>query len=282
MKSTLIKSGVLVAGLVSLSILACSNEGKAGDKENMENQQNTGDTITTASGLKVVFTKKGDGAQAKVGSKVKVHYTGKLTNGTIFDNSLDRGEPISFPLGQGYVIPGWDEGIAMMRVGDKATLVIPPQLGYGERGSGSIPPNSTLIFDVELMDVIEVKQPKPYDVEGKPIQKTPSGLQYIMVSENKDGEQAYANMKVKVEYTLYLEDGKVVDSSIPRGEPFAFTLGVGQVIGGWDEGIRLMKVGDKMRLIVPSKLGYGAQGAGGVIPPNATLIFDVELISVSR
>ncbi|MDX5321932.1 MAG: FKBP-type peptidyl-prolyl cis-trans isomerase [Bacteroidota bacterium] len=242
----------------------------------------TTDTITTASGLKVVFKSRGDGQQAKAGDVVSVHYVGTLLNGTEFDNSVKRGEPIQFPLGQGYVIKGWDEGIAMMRVGDKATLVIPPAIGYGDRDMGTIPPNSTLVFEVELVAVKEVKQPVPFDTEGKKIEKTPSGLQYIMIEENPDGEQAYANMNVEVDYTLYLEDGTIVDSSIPRGEPFKFVLGAGQVISGWDEGIRLMKVGDKMRMIVPAKLGYGDRGAGGVIPPGATLIFDVELISATR
>lgn len=97
---------------------------------------------------------QGQGAQAEQGKMVRVHYTGTLENGQKFDSSRDRGEPIEFPLGVGYVIPGWDQGIAQMRVGDKAKLTIPGDLAYGERGiPGVIPPNATLIFDVELVDV---------------------------------------------------------------------------------------------------------------------------------
>jgi FKBP-type peptidyl-prolyl cis-trans isomerase len=107
---------------------------------------------TTGSGLTYVVTKQGDGAQAKAGDTVSVHYTGALTNGAVFDSSIERGEPIEFPLGQGMVIKGWDEGIAMMQVGGQAVLVIPPELGYGAGGVGPIPANATLIFVVELVD----------------------------------------------------------------------------------------------------------------------------------
>jgi peptidylprolyl isomerase len=108
----------------------------------------------TASGLSYKMIKIGNGIQAEKGKTVSVHYTGKLIDGTKFDSSYDRNEPIEFPLGEGRVIPGWDEGIALLKVGDKATFIIPSNLAYGERGAGGvIPPNATLIFDVELMDV---------------------------------------------------------------------------------------------------------------------------------
>jgi FKBP-type peptidyl-prolyl cis-trans isomerase len=110
--------------------------------------------MKTNSGLEYIETLAGTGAQAAAGKTVSVHYTGKLTNGKVFDSSLTRGTPIEFKLGAGRVIKGWDEGIALMKVGGKATLTIPPELGYGERGAGGvIPPNATLIFEVELVSV---------------------------------------------------------------------------------------------------------------------------------
>ena len=110
--------------------------------------------MTQPAQLQVDKYHEGQGAQAKKGQMVKVHYVGTLENGTKFDSSRDRGEPIEFQLGAGQVIRGWDEGISQLRVGDKARLTIPPSLGYGARGAGgAIPPNATLIFDVELMDV---------------------------------------------------------------------------------------------------------------------------------
>lgn len=112
--------------------------------------------ITTNSGLTYVVTEKNEaGRQLKPGDTVVVHYTGLLTTGAKFDSSLDRNDPISFPLGQGRVIKGWDEGIQKLRVGERATLIIPPTLGYGANGTrdGVIPPNATLIFVVEVVGV---------------------------------------------------------------------------------------------------------------------------------
>ncbi len=111
-------------------------------------------TITTASGLKYTVLKAGKGALPKRGQTVFVHYTGTLTNGQKFDSSRDKGEPFSFPLGAGRVIPGWDEALSTMKVGERRKLTIPPQLAYGAAGAGGvIPPNATLIFDVELLKI---------------------------------------------------------------------------------------------------------------------------------
>ena len=110
--------------------------------------------LKTESGLWYVIEQAGTGAKASAGKQVKVHYSGKLADGMEFDNSYSRNEPIAFQLGVGQVIPGWDEGIALMSVGAKFKLIIPSKLGYGPRGAGGvIPPNATLIFDTELMEV---------------------------------------------------------------------------------------------------------------------------------
>jgi len=114
--------------------------------------------------------------------------------------------------------------------------------------------------------------------EGKEI-TTSSGLQYIDQVVGT-GDTAAAGQTVSVHYTGWLTNGKKFDSSVDRGQPFSFRLGVGQVIKGWDEGVQGMKIGGKRKLTIPSNLGYGARGAGGLIPPHATLVFDVELLGV--
>jgi FKBP-type peptidyl-prolyl cis-trans isomerase len=114
---------------------------------------------------------------------------------------------------------------------------------------------------------------------GAGFEKTSSGLRYQILQKG-DGEKAQKNKTVSVHYKGQLSDGTVFDSSYKRNQPIEFSLGMGQVIRGWDEGVTLLKVGDKARFVIPSHLAYGSRGAGGVIPPNANLIFDVELMSV--
>ena len=108
---------------------------------------------TNPNGLKIEINTDGDGEKPTVGQTVVAHYHGTLEDGTKFDSSFDRNQPFSFPVGQGRVIKGWDEAFMDMKVGTHATLTIPPELAYGSRSMGTIPPNSTLIFDVELLEV---------------------------------------------------------------------------------------------------------------------------------
>jgi peptidylprolyl isomerase len=247
------------------------------DQPKQENQ------VTTASGLKYVVVEEGTGTTPKPGDLVKVHYSGTLEDGTKFDSSYDRGEPIEFILGRGQVIPGWDEGIGLMKVGGKAKLIIPPDLAYGEQGAGGvIPPNATLNFDVELV-AAEPGPPPPPDaptqVDEADYTTTDSGLKYYDLEEGS-GDLPKNGQMATVHYTGWLEDGTMFDSSLLRGQPFSFPVGAGQVIPGWDEGVASMKVGGKRQLVIPADLAYGESGAGGVIPPNATLIFEVELLEV--
>jgi peptidylprolyl isomerase len=183
-------------------------------------------------------------------------------------------------LGQGYVIPGWDEGISLLSEGSKARLIIPPQLGYGEQGAGGvIPPNAILYFDVELVSILPGSPDAPTQVAEADYTTTDSGLQYYDLQVGSGPSPAPGQVAV-VHYTGWLTDGTKFDSSLDRGEPFRFPVSQGQVIAGWDEGVASMQVGGKRQLVIPSELGYGEQGAGSAIPPNANLIFEVELLGV--
>jgi len=143
---------------LSLALPACADEKTAPAKPVAAADKKESKMKTTPSGLQYEDTVEGTGASPKTGQTCVMHYTGWLfenkAKGKKFDSSLDRGQPFEFPIGQGRVIQGWDEGVATMKVGGKRTLVIPPSIGYGTRGAGGvIPPNATLLFEVELLGV---------------------------------------------------------------------------------------------------------------------------------
>jgi len=224
----------------------------------------------------------GEGPEAVKGGEVEVHYTGYLTDGSVFDSSLKRPRPFSFELGAGRVIKGWDEGVAGMKVGGKRKLVIPAKMGYGERRAGKIPPNSTLVFTIELLSFTPPPPPpQPLTAfEAKPVstKKLEDGL-VVVDYKLGDGAEAKTGDTVAVHYRGTLKDGTEFDSSLTRPRPLVFPLGQGRVIKGWDIGIAGMKVGGLRKLIVPAKLAYGER-ARGKIPADADLTFTVELMSV--
>jgi FKBP-type peptidyl-prolyl cis-trans isomerase len=149
MKKTIVSIIIIIAVIVVGWLLMKSNNSTGMN----DNQQQVYENILADGKLKTQTTEKGSGAESKIGDKVTVNYTGMLENGTVFDSSIPRGEPFSFTLGDGRVIQGWELGVLGMKVGEKRRLNIAPELGYGDADLGSIPPNSTLIFDVELLAI---------------------------------------------------------------------------------------------------------------------------------
>lgn len=231
-------------------------------------------------GLQYYDITVGDGEEAAQGTLVSNHFAlwvkGETEN--LFIGSSYDGQPITFEVGLGdTVFPGWEEGVVNMKVGGKRLLVVPPTLGLGETGGGDIPANATLLLEIELL---EVKEPvKMTEIDPENYQTTESGLKYYDLVEG-NGNMPQAGQTIVVHYSGWLEDGTKFDSSIDRGEPFSFQVGAGMVIPGWDEGVSTMKVGGIRQLVIPSELGYGEAGASPIIPPNATLIFEVELLEV--
>jgi len=182
---------------------------------------------------------------------------------TVFGNVIE-GQEVVDAIAQGDKL----ETLEIIRVGEEAKNWNAIEAFVGLKGA-------RLKRAVALKAETEAKMEKL----AAGFEKTESGLRYQFIQRG-DGKKAENGKTVSVHYEGSLENGKVFDSSYPRKKPIEFKLGIGQVIEGWDEGIALLKVGDKARFVIPSDLGYGSAGAGGVIPPNATLIFDVELMDV--
>lgn len=236
----------------------------------------------TESGLAYYDLVNGEGDAAAVGQVVTNHFViwVQEAEGAKFIGSSEGSQPISFELGKGDVVfPGWEEGATGMKVGGVRYLVIPAELGLGEVGGGDIPPGAILLMEIEML---EIKEPVMMtEVDEADFITTDSGLKYYDILEG-EGEIPETGMTVVVHYTGWLADGTKFDSSLDRGQPFTFVLGTGSVIAGWDEGVSTMKVGGKRQLMIPPELGYGDAGSSGVIPPGATLIFEVELLSIGE
>lgn len=237
-----------------------------------------GDAEKTASGLMSKILKAGTGKEKpSAADTVTVHYSGWETNGKMFDSSVKRGQPASFPLDR--VIKGWTEGLQLMVVGEKRRFWIPAGLAYGETPSRPGGPSGMLCFDVELLGI--KKAPKmpdvPANVDAAPADalKTESGLASKVLKKGTGVEMPKATDKVTVHYSGWDKTGNMFDSSVMRGEPTSFPLN--GVIKGWTEGLQLMVVGEKRRFWIPAELAYGEapQRPGA---PSGMLTFDVELL----
>ena len=247
---------------------------------------------TTASGLQYVVVREGPegGATPGVRDTVSVHYDGRLTDGTRFDSSYERGSTSSFGVGQ--VISGWTEGLQLMSEGDEYVFYIPTELGYGQnpRPGGVIKPGDDLIFRVELKQVAKAPEPRqvstetwdaftPWDSDRDGEVKTESGLEYTIISSGEDSDLTLNEGDMAV---LYYEGrldatGEVFDSAFKRGEASMFPAG--GLIPGFNEALYAMTPGDRWLVHIPSDLAYGPR-PNGPIPANSDLNFEIELVDV--
>ncbi len=238
------------------------------------------DAAKTASGLASKVLQAGTG-ESKPSAKdtVTVHYSGWTTDGKLFDSSVQRGKPASFPLNG--VIKGWTEGLQLMVEGEKRRFWIPADLAYGENPGGGRP-GGLLVFDVELLSIKKAPEPPkvPEDVAAPPegAEKTESGIASRVLTKGTGEVHPKATSNVEVHYSGWTTDGELFDSSVARGETIVFPLN--QVIPGWTEGVQLMVEGEKRRFWIPGKLAYGDNPPPGA--PAGTLVFDVELIKIVR
>ena len=223
----------------------------------------------------------GSGSPVGVGDFLIMDYVGvSYSTGLQFDASWDRGSPFPFELGAGRVIQGWDQGIVGMSVGGRRSLTIPPELAYGENGSGSgsIGPNETLVFVVDLIASVPANLEKPTE---ELTSESTTELETNDISEGSGAIVQPGNV-VYIHYVgVSASTGEQFDSSWDRGrsEFIGYISGTGNVIQGLDEGLLGMQVGGRRTVVIPPDLAYGENGAGdGLIAPNETLIFTVDLL----
>jgi FKBP-type peptidyl-prolyl cis-trans isomerase FkpA len=243
------------------------------------------------------------GPNAKVGDVLRFHFALKTEKDSVLRSTFTEGTPVEMPLHAGSFKASLEDGLMLLSEGDSATFLINADSLFEKMFYAPLPDfirkGSNVSFVIKMLRIMT---PEQYEKEQQlaaseavakedkilaeyiaqnnlKATKTTSGLYYVQTQAG-NGAKAESGKKVSVHYTGKLLNGTKFDSSVDRGQPFEFNLGAGQVIRGWDEGIALMQVGEKGILLIPSALGYGQRGAGGAIPPNAVLIFEVELLGI--
>lgn len=221
--------------------------------------------VVMPSGLIIQDFRIGTGDSLDRGDVITIKYSTYLDDG----KKVEESNAYTFLGGLRTVIEGWDQGLASMRVGGQRKLTIPPLLAYGDTGRDpGIPPNATLISYLEVLSIA-------------PQQSTENNVKYVDLVEGT-GTTPVQNDTLVVNYTGWTEsDGVKFDSSLNEGRmPFEFVFASGSVIKGMDDGVATMRVGGKRVLVIPPEMAYGDQGSGELIPPGATLIFEVELLEI--
>lgn len=249
------------------------------------------------SGIYIIPLEKGKGRCPVEGEKVELDFTASFLNGQTIGSTYGKDEKFTFVLGEGYVIPGWEEIVPRMHVGDRVKAVIPFEMAYGEHSVSSIPPYTNLVYDIKLLKITTVEELKKqaeealkkqkadselafqeYLKENNIVDHTASGLYYTK-SVVTEGKVPTRGTTARIKYVASFLDGTLLGSSEELGEYYDIPMGRRKVLRGLEEGVGLMKVGEKARLILPYPLAYGEVSVDG-IPPYSNLVFDVQLLDV--
>ena len=251
----------------------------------------------TSGGVRFVDISEGSGVPIDSPSAaIRLHYSGWLEDGCLFDSSYARGgesTPADFSLTN--LIPGFAEGVRGMKPGGERRFAIPSELAYGPSGRGAIPPNATIHFNVELVEVLAVESPPPAaqsvcmndlypadapqfeDVDPSNGAVTVGGVRLVDVETGSGFPLASLTATIRIHYSGWLEDGCLFDSSYVRRDGATVDFPLENLVPGFVEGVQGMQPGGERRMAIPPHLAYGGQGVPGVIPPDATIYFSIEL-----
>lgn len=259
-------------------------------------QQNSLAAVRAESGLYYQITEAGRGDSIKLGDMATVHYRGMLLNGTAFDNSYERGSPITLQVGAGQYLAGFEEGIFRSRKGGKSTVLVPSHLGYRNQQAGdNIPPNSVLRFDLEVVHPDSVGAINERIIQAFLTKNnitnavwSDSGFYYIPKTAGT-GALPQTGDNVKVEYRAkFLNGVQFEPASSQEVATFPFRLGYTSLIKGFADGVRMLKVGETATFVFPSAVAYGAAGGprnqfgSQLIPPHTVLQFEIKLVEITK
>lgn len=276
---------VLVSGIIGSS---CSgfleNDVEVTNKKNAQEiadyiSQKNLQMLSTTSGMKYSIDQASLGRAAAIGDEITFHYSLSLLNGIKVDStSRINNTPAKITLGASNIITGFLEALSLLKEGERGTFIMPSVLGFGSQSSATIPSNSNLRLDLEIIKLRSEDQIIDEYVKATKLtltEKTSTGLRFLRTLEAPGGTQLKAGLLATVKYTGYLAaTGKQFDTG-----QIGVALGDGAVVKGFEEGLLKMKVGEKATLVFPSSLGYGTTGSSTTIPPYAPLIFNVEIVS---
>ncbi len=258
----------LLAGIVSILVIT------AGTAWYLKTNQDIAPVSPAEQAVAVSDLVVGTDREAKAGLLATVHYNGQVQGGLEFESTRAREKGVTIKLGNGETLVGLDQAITGMKVGGKRRVIIPPELGYGSRTVGDVvKPNSTLVYEIDLVNV----EDPPVEIPGE----TYTELKTKDLATGK-GAKAAGGSVVKIHYRATLSNGKDFEDTYPRQTPVEVTLGAGMLLQGVDQGIIGMQAGGKREIKIPPELGYGSRSVGGLVPPNSSLIYTVELLEISK